>query len=88
MFTDTYYLANVILFNEQYFQIKITNNLQRGSMIPETWNIHTVIVTLKHELFVHSDATSGTSLCSIMEETFTSGKYVPLFLISILNMYI
>ena len=55
LFTDTYYLANNILFNEQYFQIKI-NNLQRGSMIPETWNIHTVIVTLKHELFVHSVA--------------------------------
>ena len=25
----TYYLANGILFIEQYFQIKITNNLQR-----------------------------------------------------------
>ena len=28
MFTYTYYQANVILFNEQYFRIKI-NNLQR-----------------------------------------------------------
>ena len=28
VFIYTYYLANVIIFNKQYFQIKITNNLQ------------------------------------------------------------
>ena len=29
VFTYTYNLVNVILFNKHYFQIKITNNLQR-----------------------------------------------------------
>ena len=33
------------------------------SIIPEAWNIHTVIVMFQHELFVHRVAMSGTSLC-------------------------
>ena len=42
--TYTYYLANVILFNKPYFQIKI-NNFQRvpyNTRGPEAWNIHGV----------------------------------------------
>ena len=65
VFTYTYYLANVILFNKKYFQIKITNNLQHVSIIPEAWNIHAVIVMFQHELFVHSIATYGASLCFV-----------------------
>ena len=41
------------------------------SIIPEAWNIHTVIVKFQHELFVHSIAalprlpSSGASLCFV-----------------------
>ena len=52
VFTCTYYLANVILFNEQYFQIIIICNM--CSIIPKAWNIHTVIAMFQHELFVHA----------------------------------
>ena len=40
------------------------NNILTG-IIPEAWNIHTVIVMFQHELFVHSVATSGASLCFV-----------------------
>ena len=46
VFTYAYYLANVILFNKPYFQIKITKIFIVCSIIPEAWNIHTVMLSL------------------------------------------
>ena len=63
VFSYTYYLVNVILFNKQYFQIKISNNSQRVykkntsiKKIPDAWNIHAVIVMFQHESFIHGIA--------------------------------
>ena len=70
MFRDVRDDHNVILFNKQYFQIKI-NNLQRDmcSIIPEAWNIHTVIM-FQHALFVHSVAALPRLACHCASFTF------------------